>query len=88
MTSLVLAALAGCASNKPQPVTVPDVVTVPVTQYVPVPDALTKPCPIAEPKSMTVAEAVRVARERKASLQACNAQLRAIKTLGKSGGSD
>ena len=71
-------ALAGCAVQPPKP---PQVVKVPVTVIVPVPAELTKPVPIAAPTSLTVGEAVRVARERKAALEQCNSQLDAIRTL-------
>lgn len=73
----ILIALAGCAQVQPKPVLVP------VTKYVPVPAALTQPCPIAEPEDHTVAEAVKVARERKTALAVCNAQLEQIRELGK-----
>lgn len=72
----ILIALAGCAQVQPKPVQVP------VTQYVPVPAELTQPCPIAEPQNATVAEAVKVARERKTALAVCNEQLRQIRGLG------
>ncbi len=75
-----MAALAGCAGTPPRPVA-PDVVQVPVTRYVPIPETLTAPCPIAGPKDMTVGEAVRIARERRRALEACNAQLRQIRAV-------
>jgi hypothetical protein len=78
---LMLAVLAACATT-PAPVVVPKVVRVAVPQYVPIPDELTKDCPIAMPKTMSVGEAIRVARERRASLEACNADKAALRKLG------
>ena len=77
---LVLLALPACAT-KPAVVT-PKIVTQTVTKYVAVPDALTAPCPIEQPKLRTVAEAVRVAAERRQSLEQCNRQLDQIRSLG------
>jgi len=74
-----VALLSGCATTAAKPA--PTVLSVPVTRYVPIPATLTAPCAITEPAAMTVGEAVRVARERKAALQKCNAdkaQIRAI----------
>ncbi|GAA0721403.1 Rz1-like lysis system protein LysC [Dokdonella soli] len=76
---LLILALAACA---PAPVKPPQVVQVTVTKYVPVPADLTAPCPIAKPAANTVQEAVRVARERRASIEKCNGQLEAIQALG------
>jgi hypothetical protein len=75
---LILVVVAGCAPVAPKP---PKIVEVPVTVYVPVPPELTEPVAIALPKSRTVDEAVRVARERRASLEQCNGQLEQIRTL-------
>lgn len=68
--------LTGCAQ---QPIKAPEVVRVAVPVPVRVAPELTQPCPIAKPASNTVAEAVRVARARRAALEACNAQLDAIR---------
>lgn len=67
---------AGCAQ---QPIKAPEIVRVTVPVPVPVSPELTKPCPIAKPANNTVAEAVRVARARRAALESCNAQLDAIR---------
>lgn len=61
---------------------VPDVVEVGVPEYVPVPHELTEPVPLAKPATYTCGEAVRVARERRASVEQCNRQLEAIRDLG------
>lgn len=71
-----LVCLAGCAQ---QPIKPPEVVRVTVPVPVKVSPELTTPCPIAKPTDNTVAEAVRVARERRASLEACNARMQAIR---------
>jgi len=71
-------AAAGCASNPPQP-QLPRVVTVEVDKYVPLKPELLRDCPIAEPQNMSVDEAVRVARARKAALEDCNDDKRAIR---------
>ena len=74
---LIVLAIAGCATRKPLVVKQPGkVIEVPVKVYVPIPDNLTAPCPIAEGK---VGEVLEVARKRRASLEACNAQLKSIK---------
>lgn len=70
-------AMTGCAAVAPKPV----VLTVPVTRYVPIPDTLTAPCTIASPANFTVVEAVRVARERRASLERCNADKASIRAI-------
>lgn len=78
---LVAGTLAACKSNPPvQP---PKVVQTVVTRIVPVPEELTTPCVIAQPQSNTVGEAVRVARERRAALQKCNAKLEEIRNLAR-----
>lgn len=66
--------LTGCASSPVvrKPVVVERYI------YVRVSPALTAPCPVAMPRNATVAEALRVARARRASLEACNARLREI----------
>jgi len=79
---LIFAGALAATGCKPKVVKPPAVVRVPVIQYVPVPAELTAPVPIAEPLSRTVGEAVRVARERKAALEQCNAQLGAIAEIG------
>ena len=78
--AVVAMMLAGCHASCPT--TIPDVVRVAVPQYVPVPDELTAPCPIAMPEARTVAEAVRIARMRRAALEACNDRLSRIRELG------
>lgn len=76
---IVVASLAGC---QPPVVKPPKVVQTTVKQIVPVPDELTKPCPIAMPQANTVAEAVRIARERRDALVKCNSRLQEIRALG------
>ena len=76
---LIVVAVAGCATRKPLVVKQPGkIIEVPVKVYVPIPDNLTAPCPIAEGK---VGEVLEVARKRRASLEACNAQLKAIRKI-------
>lgn len=70
--ALGLLILAGCSPVKP------DVVEVPVTKFVPLDSALLVPCAIA---TGTLAQVIEVARDRRASLEACNAQLDAIREL-------
>lgn len=77
---IAVAALTGCQRAPVKPA--PQIVHVPITRYVPIPRELTAPVPIEEPATRTVAEAVRVARARKAALQQANAQLKAIRDLG------
>lgn len=69
----LLILLAGCSPVKP--VAPPRVVHVAVPTPVPVDKRLTQHCAVAQPRDRTVAEAVRVARERGASLEQCNHQL-------------
>lgn len=76
---LIALALTACQSNKPLVVKQPGkIIEVPVKVYVPIPDNLTAPCPIAEGK---VAEVLEVARKRRASLEACNADKSAIRKI-------
>ena len=70
--ALGLLILAGCSPTKP------DVIEVPVTKFVPLDAALLVPCAIA---TGTLAQVIEVARDRRASLEACNAQLDAIREL-------
>lgn len=49
--------------------------------YVRVDASLTVPCPIAMPRNDSVGELLRVARERRASLEACNARIKAIRDI-------
>lgn len=77
---ILIALLSACAAPVPK---APTVVQVPITRYVAVPDALTAPCPVAMPKANTVAEAIRVARERRAALERCNARMDEIRNLVK-----
>ena len=78
-TIIVLSALAltACAGNKPkQPIEQPaKIIEVPVKVYVPIDPKLTEPCPIATGK---LSDVIEVARKRKAALEQCNAQLKAI----------
>ncbi len=79
LTVLLCAAVAGCATRKPLVVKQPGkVIEVPVKVYVPIPDSLTAPCSIAEGK---VGEVLEVARKRRASLEACNADKSAIRKI-------
>lgn len=72
-------AVAGCATTPLHP-QLPRTVTVEVVKYVPLDPKLLQPCPIAEPQNLSVAEAVRVARARKAALEDCNDDKAAIRT--------
>ena len=75
----IAAMLTACQSNKPLVVKQPgQLIEVPVKVYVPIPDNLTAPCPIAEGK---VGEVLEVARKRRASLEACNADKAAISKI-------
>ena len=71
---LTLLALASC---KPADVKT-EVVTLPVSKFVPIDAKLLVPCAIA---TGPLSEVVDVARKRRASLEACNAQLDAIRDL-------
>ena len=75
-----LLVLAGCQTTPelPQP---PKVVEVAVEKIVPVPAALTEPCRQPEKKGNTVAEAVRLANERKAALDECSQRMARIRGL-------
>ena len=75
-----LLVLAGCQTTPdlPQP---PKVVEVTVEKIVPVPAALTEPCRQPEKKGNTVAEAVRLANERKAALDECSRRMERIRGL-------
>lgn len=75
----IAAMLTACQSNKPLVVKQPGkIIEVPVKVYVPIPDNLTAPCPIADGK---VADVLEVARKRRASLEACNADKSAIRKI-------
>lgn len=75
----MLSILAGCQSA---PVIVHEPVTVEHYVFVPIDKALTAPCPVAMPRDNSVAEVLRVARERRASLEGCaNPKLSAIGAL-------
>jgi hypothetical protein len=76
---LTACALAACVPVKPN---APQVVTVTVDHYVAIPQELTQPCPIAEPVTHTGAEALTIAKQRRASLETCNDQLTQIRSLG------
>lgn len=74
---LLILALAGCKS-------IPHVEVVEVpgpTRYVQVDEQLTRPCPIEAPVNATPMEAVRVAKARKDSLEACNRKLERIRAI-------
>lgn len=73
-------ALSACGTNKGL-VKPPEKVYITVEKPVSVPEALTQPCHIEEPKELTVAEAVRVAKARKTSLEKCNQDKAAIRKL-------
>ena len=70
--------LAACSSNQ---VKIPEKVYITVEKYIPIPEEYTKDCPIAQPKELTVAEAVRVAKARKVSLEQCNVDKEAIRKI-------
>ena len=53
-------------------------VTIEKRVYVRVSPALTAACPVAMPRNASGAELLRVARDRRAALEACNAKLRQI----------
>ena len=69
--------LAACASIPKAPT----VIRIAVPTYVPVPQQLTAACPIAQPTDATDGELLRVARERRASLESCNSDKIAIRGL-------
>lgn len=73
---LLMLALAGCQTTGGPPRA--ETVVLPVTKFVPIDAALLVPCAIA---TGTLAEILDVARARRASLEACNAQLDAIRAL-------
>ena len=77
---IALLVLSGCQTmpELPQP---PKVVEVTVEKIVPVPAALTEPCRQPEKKGNTVAEAVRLANERKAALDECSQRMARIRGL-------
>lgn len=70
--------LAACSSNQ---VKVPEKVYINVEKYIQIPEEYTRDCPIEQPKELTVSEAVRVAKERKQSLQDCNVDKAAIRKI-------
>lgn len=74
-------ALSGCQSA-PKPIQPPKVVEVPVTKIVPVPAELTGPCRQPAKQDNSVAEAVRLANERKAALDECSGRMARIRSLG------
>lgn len=80
-----IAALSGCGpAIKPAPF---DGTPVPVVidrlQHVPVPDYLTAPLVIAAPNDLTCGECVRVARDRRTTLERCNADRAETRKLGR-----
>lgn len=83
--TLAVLLLAACASRapEPRPFVAPTVIEVPVTRYVPVPDALTAPCEAPPLAGRTVGHVVAASNARKLALDRCNAQLRAIRRLGR-----
>jgi len=78
---ILVFALAGC-KTAPEVVKVPQIVKVPVREFVSVPESLSAPCPVAQKKANTYGEAVRLANERKASLEECNGRMKKIRELG------
>lgn len=77
--SIVLALIVLCAGGCATPVTIRQPVTVTRYVYVRVDPSLTAPCPVAMPRNWSIGELLRVARERRASLEGCaNARLKAI----------
>lgn len=75
--ALVVILLTGCAS-------VPKVTQVQIPTYIPVPAALTAECPVAMPTDTSEGELLRVARERRASLEDCSARMGAIRGIASS----
>lgn len=85
MVSAAFASLCGCTpAIKPVPF---DGTPVPVVidrlQHVPVPDYLTEPLVIAAPIDLTCGECVRVARDRRTTLERCNADRAETRKLGR-----
>lgn len=81
---LTVLCLTGCGERYVKPSAF-DAVPVPVEivtlQYITVPDYLTEPLPIAAPLNLTCGEAVRVARERRTTLERANADRAATREL-------
>lgn len=75
---LLACLITGCGEAPPRVVT--QVVTVTRDRYVRIPKPLTRHCDIAPPGPL-VEDAVKVARERKASLEGCNARLDQIDAI-------
>lgn len=78
---ILLALLAGCASNPPLP-KLPEIVRVPVVKIVPVPPELSAPCQAVAKRDNSVGEAVRLANARQAALEECDARMSDIRKLG------
>lgn len=72
---LLILAAAGCTTPGPPKA---ETVVLPVTKFVPIDAKLLVPCAIAAGPLSAILD---VARERKASLERCNAQLDAIRSL-------
>ena len=72
--------LGACQKGNVRPVGPPaaSFIEVPVEVYVPIPESLTAPCPIARGKLSQIPV---VSRDRKASLEKCNADKKAIREI-------
>ena len=82
LAGLAPVVLAACGPTKcPPPVQVQVPVEVTRTVYVPIDAGLTEPHAIAKPRNDSGGECLRVARDRKAELQACNADKAAIRSV-------
>lgn len=79
---LAILLLAGC-KTAPERIVVPEIVKVPVREYVPVPEKMTRDCPIARAAARTVEAVVAAYNANVTSLEGCNAQIKAIRGLGK-----
>lgn len=72
---LIALSMAACTSSPPKERLVE------VRVVVSVPESLTLKCDVAMPNDSTVEELLRVAKERRTSLEQCNNKLEAIKNL-------
>lgn len=77
---MALASILLCACV-PKSVVIREPVTVTRYVYVRVDPSLTVACPIAMPRNASVRESLRVNRERRAQLEACNARLAKIRAI-------
>lgn len=71
----------GSCGRRPDPPPVPETVYVTVERIVPVPRELTADCDRVLKRENTVAEAVRLANSRLASLDECSGRMRRIREL-------